>query len=427
MSSTPFAQLQQEARFRDLADPLASFRQRFAYPSIHPSAIYFTGNSLGLMPLDARQSIEQELNTWSTFGVEGHFEGAQPWVSFHEPFAHWLAPILGAEPQEVVAMGSLTANLHFLMASFYRPSSTRFKILCEGSSFPSDFYALDSQAKWHGFNPKEAVVELHPRSGEHVLRTEDVVQRIHELGSELALVLLGGVNYLTGQFFDLKNITAEAHKVGAVMGTDLAHAVGNVPLNLHDWNIDFAAWCSYKYLNSGPGATAGIFVHERHLGKNDLPRLEGWWGNRADTRFLMGRHIQPAQTAEAWQLSNAPVLNMAAQRASLQIFADAGQQRLHQKRESLVDFFLMAYQALLQEVPKGSLDCLTPTNPAERGCQSSLVFPGRGKSFFEWLSKAGVIADWREPNVVRIAPVPLYNTHSEVWNFLELVRQGLHN
>ena len=426
MIPSPFARLKQVALSQDLADPLASFRVRFAYPKLHDSnSIYFTGNSLGLMPLAARDSLTQELDTWSQYGVEGHFQGPQPWVSFHQPFSDWLAPLLGAQPQEVVAMGSLTANLHFLLASFYRPSSTRFKILCEGSSFPSDFYALDSQARWHGFDPAQAVVEIHPRPGEHTLRTDDILAQIEALGSSLALVMLGGVNYLTGQFFDLQNIAKAAHRVGANMGTDLAHAIGNVPLSLHDWNIDFAAWCSYKYLNSGPGAAAGIFVHEKHLGKSDIPRLEGWWGHQPDTRFLMGRHMQPAHTAEAWQHSNAPVMNMAAQRASLALFAEAGQDRLQAKRESLVRFFLQAYHALQQDLPAGSLDCLTPESLPDRGCQSSLVFPGRGKSLFDWLSRAGVIADWREPNVVRIAPVPLYNTHLEVWTFLDLVRQGL--
>lgn len=406
----------------DLNDPLARFRKEFLFPQHQgKNALYFTGNSLGLQPRRAKEYILQELEDWEKFGVEGHFQAKNPWFSYHEPFAKLLAPIVGAQPSEVVAMGTLTNNLHLLMVSFYRPSQQRFKIITEARNFPSDQYALDSQARFHGFDPSEAIIEIAPRSGENYLRTEDILATIEQHKDELALVMMSGVNYLTGQFFDLETITKKAHEVGAFAGFDLAHAAGNVELKLHDWDVDFAVWCSYKYLNSGPGSIAGIFVHEKHH-KEQLPRFEGWWGTKAETRFLMKREMEPFQTAEAWQLSNAPVFAMAVHRASLELFNEAGVDKLINKSRLLTGFL----EFLLNQINKDNGQVLTvssPVNQKDRGCQLSIIIHSDAKKVFKSLMDDGIITDWREPNVIRVAPVPLYNSFVDVFLLSERIRQ----
>lgn len=406
----------------DQADPLARFRKEFLFPRHQgKNALYFTGNSLGLQPRKAKEYILQELEDWEKFGVEGHFQAKNPWFSYHEPFAKLLSPIVGAKTSEVVAMGTLTNNLHLLMVSFYRPTQQRFKIITEARNFPSDQYALDSQARFHGFDPAEAIVEIAPREGESYLRTEDILTTIEQHKDELALVMMSGVNYLTGQFFNLKEITKKAHEVGALAGFDLAHAAGNVELKLHDWDVDFAVWCSYKYLNSGPGSIAGIFVHEKHH-KEKLPRFEGWWGTKADTRFLMKREMEPFQTAEAWQLSNAPVLAMAVHRASLELFNEAGVDNLIKKSRLLTGFL----EFLLNQINKENGNILTVSSPesqGDRGCQLSIIIHKNAKEVFNSLMDDGIITDWREPNVIRVAPVPLYNSFVDVFILSERIRQ----
>lgn len=407
----------------DHYDKLAQFRNEFLFPQHDGKpAIYFTGNSLGLQPTKAREYILQELNDWEKYGVEGHFHAKNPWFSYHEPFKDLLAPVVGAKPSEVVAMGTLTNNVHLLMISFYKPTKTRFKIISEAKAFPSDLYALDSQAKLHGFDPKDAIVELFPREGETFLRTEDILQKIEECGDELALIMMGGVNYYTGQFFDLEKITKKAHEVGAYAGFDLAHAAGNVELKLHDWNIDFAAWCSYKYLNSGPGSIAGIYVHEKHH-LSDLPRLQGWWGNASKNRFKMERNFISSGTAESWQLSNAPVFSMAVHRASLELFNQAGMKNLVDKSKKLTGYLLYLINEINAQAKEEILKVLTPPDESDRGCQVSIVVKQNGKALFEAISKKGVIADWREPDVIRIAPVPLYNSFKDVYDFYVILKQ----
>lgn len=408
-------------------DHLSHFREQFIFPQHKGKDVYyFTGNSLGLQPKNARSYLLQELEDWAKFGVEGHFLAKNPWYSYHEPFAELLAPLVGAKPQEVVAMGSLTNNLHLLMVSFYRPDSKRYKIICEHKSFPSDLYALDSQAKFHGFNPKDVVVEISPREGEYVIRTEDILDAIQEHKDSLALVMMGGVNYFTGQFFDIPSITSKAHEVGAIAGFDLAHAAGNVELKMHDWDVDFAAWCSYKYMNSGPGSVAGIFVHEKHFTNSQIFRFEGWWGTDSKNRFLMNRKFEPFQTAEAWQLSNAPVFSMAVHRAALEIFQDAGgMQVLVEKSRKLTGYLEFLIEKMNEEAQKKLITIITPKDLLQRGCQLSLIIEGRGKKVFNELGTNGVIADWREPNVIRVAPVPLYNSFEDVHQFVTILKQIL--
>lgn len=411
------------ARQLDAADPLKSFRSRFFIPQHNGvDTVYLTGNSLGLQPRATEIYIRQELEDWARFGVEGHFEARKPWMPYHEQFANQLAALTGSLPEEVVAMNHLTVNLHLLMVSFYRPSRERFKIICEAKAFPSDQYAIESQVKFHGFDPAKAIVEVAPREGEHTLRHEDILSVIKEHGAQTALVLFGGVNYYTGQVLDMQGITAAAHEEGALAGFDLAHAAGNITLRLHDWNVDFACWCSYKYLNSGPGGVAGAFVHQRHIADASLPRFAGWWGHRKDTRFLMEKGFEPIPTAEGWQLSNAPVLSMAAHKAALDIFEDAGWERLEAKRFQQNAFL----DHVLGEVGKkfgSQLEVITPAATADRGCQVSMLVHKNGKAVFDGLTKAGVIADWREPDVIRIAPVPLYNSFEDIWKFGHLLQQ----
>jgi kynureninase len=412
------------AKKQDAADELKSFREKFYFPQLEgKDVVYFTGNSLGLQPKTVQDYVLNELEDWAGFGVEGHLHARKPWLPYHEQFSPLLAKITGALPEEVVAMNQLTVNLHLLMVSFYRPSGRRNKILCENRPFSSDQYALESQARFHNLNPGETVIEMSPRKGEYCLRTEDILSKIEELGEELALVMFGGVNYFTGQKFNMEKITAAAHKVGAIAGFDLAHAAGNVELRLHDWNVDFACWCSYKYLNSGPGSVAGAFVHKNHHGKN-LPMFAGWWGHDKDSRFKMEKGFKPIPTAEAWQLSNAPVLSMAAHKASLDIFEEAGMSRLLKKQKALTAYL----EFVLREVAKRknkNLEIITPAAEDERGCQISVVAHGMGKELFASLISQGVISDWREPNVIRMAPVPLYNSFEDVFRFGKILEHCL--
>ena len=410
----------------DQNDPLKKYRDQFIIPQHKEEpTVYFTGNSLGLQPKEAANALKQELDDWGKFGVEGHFEAKNPWYSYHEMFAEPLASLVGAQPQEVVAMNGLTTNLHLLMVSFYRPSSKKYKIICEGKAFPSDQYALESQVRFHGYDPDDAIIEIFPREGEHILRTEDVLETIEANAEEACLLMIGGVNYYTGQVHDMKTITAHAKSKGLVVGWDLAHGVGNVSIDLHDWGVDFAAWCSYKYLNSGPGSVSGVFVHERHLKNKDLPRFAGWWGHDKDSRFLMEKGFNPIPSAEAWQLSNAPVLAMAVHKIALDIFMEAGLQNLREKSEKLTGYLEFVIQEVSQLSDKVKFEIITPEEVNQRGCQLSILCHGQGKALFEELTNKGVVADWREPNVIRIAPVPLYNSFSDVYKFGEHLKNSI--
>ena len=414
------------AHAQDVADPLRAFREEFHFPQ-HAGApvIYFTGNSLGLQPKAAAAALQQELDDWARFGVEGHFLAKHPWYSYHEELTASTARMAGALPEEVVVMNQLTSNLHFLLVSFYRPQGRRVKILTETRPFPSDTYAFASQIAFHGGDPETDLVEVQPRAGEHTLRTEDIVAKINELGDELALVCFGGVNFYTGQAFDMAAITKAAHGVGANVGFDLAHAAGNLHLKLHDWNMDFACWCSYKYLNSGPGSVAGAFVHQRHLGK-DLPLFAGWWGHDKAERFKMERTFRPMPTAEAWQVSNAPVFSMAVHRVALEQFDRAGIARLRAKSEQLTGYLAFINAEVAKDTDT-DLEVITPNDPAQRGCQLSVLAHGHGKALFNRLTERGVVADWREPNVIRVAPVPMYNSFEDVHRFGEILKAALVN
>lgn len=407
------------AKEMDDADKLSSYRYRFFHPQLHnKDAIYLCGNSLGLQPKTVKSFYEQELNDWAKYGVEGHFEAKRPWFSYHHFFTKSLAKLVGAKETEVVAMNSLTVNLHLLMLSFYRPTKQRYKIIMEAGAFPSDMYAMETQAQLHGFNPEDAVIEIGPRKGEHTIRIEDIEATIKKHKKNLAVVVFGGVNYYTGQFFDMKKIVELTHEAGAICGFDLAHAVGNKVLHLHDWKVDFACWCSYKYLNSGPGAVGGIFVNEKHVKNKDTFRLAGWWGHDEKTRFKMKKGFKPTKTAESWQMSNAQVLNMAAHRASLDIFDEVGMDKLAEKSLALTAYAEM----LLLSLKNLKFEIITPSNPLERGCQLSLLFKSKGREVFEKLQSKGVIADWREPNVIRIAPVPMYNSFEDVYTLYEIMK-----
>jgi kynureninase len=408
----------------DKADPLKSFRSQFHFPKVNGKpSLYFTGNSLGLQPKRAAQFIHEELNDWSNLGVEGHLHGKRPWLYYHKFAKKALAELVGAKPIEVVAMHQLTVNLHLLMISFYNPTPQRFKIIAESGAFPSDQYAFESQIKLHGLDPVKALIELEPRKGEHELRTEDIIEAIRKHGDQVALVLFSGVQYYTGQFFDLRAITKAGHEVGAYVGFDLAHAVGNVPLHLHRDDVDFAVWCSYKYLNSGPGSVAGAFVHEMHARNNSLKRLAGWWGHNEKERFLMQKGFKPMPGADGWQLSNFPVMAGAPHLASLDLFKLAGIKTLRKKSVLLTGYLEFLLRQIDPEEKRFLI--LTPRNPEQRGCQLSIFIKQKGKQVFEALSKAGVIADWREPNVIRVAPVPMYNTFRDVYTFAQLFRKAI--
>jgi len=411
-----------EALSLDAADQLKEFQNYFYYPKHQgEKAIYFCGNSLGLQPKGAQSAINQVLEKWQTLGVEGHFEGDLPWVEYHKILAPILGNILGAKAEEVAVMNTLTVNLHLLLVSFYRPTKSRYKIIMEGGAFPSDQYAVQSQVTFHGFNSKEAIIEIHPRAGEVLLQTDDILKTIEQHGAETALILFGGVNYYTGQFYDLEAITKKGHEVGAKVGFDLAHAIGNVPLGLHHYGADFAMWCSYKYLNSGPGSLGGIFIHERYADMPELPRFAGWWGHDEKRRFLMEKDFVPMYGAEGWQLSNLPILALAPQKASLSLFKKAGMFNLRLKSMQLTGYLAFLIQQINEEYP--FFDIITPSNPEERGCQLSIAAKHGGKDVFHYLIKHGVILDWREPNVFRVAPTPMYNTFEEVWKFADLLKQ----
>jgi kynureninase len=412
------------ARKLDENDQLKRFREKFYFPVIHgKECIYFTGNSLGLQPKTTQDYVLNELEDWASFGVEGHFHARQPWLSYHEMFPGLLTKIVGGLPEEIVVMNQLTVNLHLLMATFYRPTKQRYKILCEAKAFPSDQYAFESQARFHGLNPDEVIIEIGPRAGEHVIRTEDILAAIKQHGDQTALVIFSGVNYYNGQVFDMKAITAAAHKAGAYCGLDLAHAAGNIELHLHDWDVDFACWCSYKYLNSGPGGVAGAFIHQKHIGNKNLSRLAGWWGYEKATRFRMEKGFKPIATAEGWQLSNAPVLSMAAHKASLDIFEDAGMEHLWMKGQLLSDYLFFIIEELNKTSKDPLIEVITPKDA--KGCQVSMLMLKKGKEVFEALKQNGVIADWREPNVIRVAPVPLYNSFEDIYRFGEIVNSIL--
>ena len=361
------------AEAQDAADPLRAFRDRFHFPSLGtPDLVYFTGHSLGLQPKTVKAAVELALDEWAKYGVEGHFHSTNPWYSYHERLTPTMAGIVGARESEVVCMNSLTTNIHLLFVSFYRPTPTRYKIISEAKMFPSDRYLLETQAQFHGFDPDDAIIEVAPREGEMLIREEDILDTIAAHADELALVFFGGVNYFTGQLFNLQRLTAAAHAAGAVAGFDLAHAAGNVPLSLHDWTVDFAAWCSYKYLNSSPGNVGAIFVHERHGRRFDLPRFGGWWGHDKETRFQMKSGFQPLEGAEGWQLSNVPILGMAAMKASLDVFAEAGMPALREKSERLTAYLECTIDAVAEEFPDARISLITPRDPEQRGCQISI-------------------------------------------------------
>ncbi len=407
------------AKGLDKQDTLKSFRSRFHIPKLNgKTAIYLTGNSLGLQPKSTKSFLQQELDDWADLGVEGHVHARRPWLYYHKFAKKSLAKIAGAKPSEVVAMNQLTVNLHLMMVSFYTPTKERFKILTEHGAFSSDQYAFESQLKFHGLSVEDALIELKPREGEFTLRTEDILAAIENHKDQIALVIFGGVQYYTGQFFNIPKITDAAHKAGALAGFDLAHAIGNASLNLHKDNVDFAVWCSYKYLNSGPGAIAGAFVHERHGVNFSGPRFSGWWGHDEKARFQMKKGFQPMEGIDGWQLSNFPILPGAAHLASLEIFDEAGIKNLRKKSELLTGYLEFLLNGVNAKQKLFTL--LTPTNPKERGCQLSLFMLRDGKKIFQKLTKAGVIADWREPNVIRIAPTPLYNSFEDVFRFAEI-------
>ncbi len=410
----------------DRADPLARFRDEFHVPRSGDGAdeIYFAGNSLGLLPKRTARYVNAELEKWQRLAVRAHFSGENPWMPYHELLAGPMARLVGASPAEVVTMNSLTVNLHLMMASFYRPTRERHRILFEDHAFPSDDYALESQAAFHGFDPSETLVRLKPGAGRHAIDTEDVARVLERDGESIALVLLPGVQYYTGQAFEIEAIARLAHAKGCVVGFDLAHAAGNLVLRLHDWNVDFAVWCTYKYLNSGPGSVGACFVHERHGARQDLPRLAGWWGHDKGSRFRMESGFRPIPGAEGWQLSNPPILSLAAIRASLDVFLEAGgMEPLREKSLRLTAYL----EWLLRRELADAVEILTPADPRQRGCQLSLrvTSSGSGRTVFEKLEASGVTCDWREPDVIRVAPVPLYNRFAEVHRFVEILRGAL--
>lgn len=412
----------QFARQLDREDPLKKFRSLFKIPQRNgEDCIYFCGNSLGLQPVTAAASIEEQMANWAHLAVEGHFEGATPWMTYHKKATAALAKLVGASEEEVVAMNSLTVNLHLLLVTFYRPSGKRKKVLMEKGAFPSDQYALESHLRWHGLNPDECIIEVAPDINDHLYSTDHIVREIEKTGEELALVLFGGIQYYSGQLFDMKAITEAAHRVGALAGFDLAHAMGNVPMRLHDWQVDFAAWCTYKYLNSSPGGISGVYIHQSHATNKELDRFGGWWGHNEKERFLMKKGFDPIANADGWQLSNAPVLLMAAHLASLDIFEEAGIQELRKKSIALTGFLEFLLKSLNES--DQTIQIITPANPVERGSQLSLYITNGNKQLFKAITERGVIADWREPNVIRIAPTALYNTFEEVFRFTELLKE----
>jgi kynureninase len=411
------------AKQLDDQDQLSDFRQQFHIPKDKngKDLIYFCGNSLGLQPKITKTYIDQELQDWANLGVEGHTEGKNPWLHYHEFLTETMANIVGAKPIEVVVMNSLTANLHFMMVSFYQPTPKRYKILIEADAFPSDKYAVESQLRHHGYDDKDGLILWKARKGEELANYDDLEAILKEHGEEIALVMIGGVNYYTGQFFDLKRITDLGHKHGCVVGFDCAHGAGNVQLNLHDSGADFAVWCTYKYLNSGPGSLSGAFVHERHANSKDLNRFTGWWSHNKKTRFRMRDEFDQLPGAEGWQLSNPPILSMAAIRASLDVIKEAGFDKLCEKSKVLTGYF----EFLINQLNNKDIKIITPSDPNQRGCQLSIQVKNADKSLYDKLTNAGVITDWREPDVIRCAPIPLYNSFQDVYNMVERLKQLL--
>lgn len=409
----------------DAQDKLNKYQEEFIFPKVNDKkVIYFTGNSLGLQPKRTKKYIDEVMNDWANLAVEGHFYAEKPWWDYHERFATPLSKLVGALPTEVTVMNTLTVNLHLLMVSFYRPTKSRYKIICEEKAFPSDQYMFQSQVHFHGYKTEDAIVEIKRRDGEHNIRLEDVLAKIEEVGEELALVLIGGVNYYTGQVFDMKTITAAGRKAGAYVGWDLAHAAGNVKLELHDWNVDFAAWCSYKYMNSGPGNASGCFVHEKHHQDADLPRFAGWWGHNKERRFKMEPTFDPVHGADGWQVSNLPVLSLAPYLASVDMFDEIGMDVLIEKRNLITSYLEFILQEIDKEVDS-TFEIITPSNPAERASQLSVLLHGEGRSLFDYLMENGVITDWREPNVIRLAPVPLYTSFADMYEFGQILKSGI--
>jgi kynureninase len=412
------------AKSLDEKDRLYHFRDLFIAPAFRGKrAIYFLGNSLGLQPLGTQEALMNVMNSWASLGVEGFFLGSDPWLDYHKKIAPVISNIVGALPEEVVTMNHLTVNLHLLMISFYNPTPTRYKIICEAKAFPSDQYALHSQARFHGFDPAEAIVEVYPKAGSEIISTADILATIEEHKESVVLVLFSGVNYYTGQVFDIQAITAAAHKAGAKAGFDLAHAAGNIKLQLHHWNVDFACWCNYKYLNSGPGAVAGAFINKRYLNDKSIKKLEGWWGNDAGNRFKMEPTFDPAATAESWSMSTSPILLLAAHKAALDIFEAAGFDNLVAKNKALSNYLFFALDHIDPNNEKFFI--ITPRNADERGCQVSISINKNARAIFETLLPLGIFADWREPNVIRVAPVPLYNSFEEIFIFADILRQLL--
>ena len=403
----------------DNKDPLLSYNDKFHFPVQENGNkhIYLCGNSLGLQAKITESYVKQELDDWKALGVEGHFHAQNPWLPYHEFLSESYSKIVGSKKSEVIAMNTLSVNLHLMMVSFYRPNETKNKIIIEGDAFPSDIYAVESHMKHHGIDPSESLIKLRPREGEVIIRLEDIINVIEQNSESVSLIMLGGVNYYTGQLFDMKKITQVAHNHGILVGFDLAHAVGNVLLSLHDWNVDFAVWCSYKYLNSGPGSVAGAFIHERHHDKN-LERFAGWWGHDKESRFKMPDQFQPIQTAEGWQLSNPSILSLAAVRASLSLFDEVGMSQLITKSKNLTSYLVF----LLNQIPTDRINIITPE---QRGCQVSISVKNGNKDLFNEITKRGVIADWREPDVIRVAPVPLYNSYLDVYNFYQVLKEIL--
>lgn len=414
----------QFAQELDQKDPLSKYRNEFIFPQHNDkNVIYFTGNSLGLQPKRTQKYVTDVMNDWANLAVEGHFYAEKPWWDYHERFANPLSKIVGALPSEVTVMNTLTVNLHLLMVSFYRPTAKRYKIICEEKAFPSDQYMFQSQVAHHGFDPSTAIVEIKRREGEHNIRLEDIISKIEEVGDELALVLFGGVNYYTGQVFDMAAIVEAGHKVGAYVGFDLAHAAGNIKLNLHDWNADFAAWCSYKYMNSGPGNASGCFVHQKHH-HTGMPRFAGWWGHNKERRFKMEPTFDPVQGAEGWQVSNLPILSLAPYLASVEMFEEVGMDQLIEKRNKITAYLEFILHEIDKEVAS-TFEIITPANQEERACQLSVFLHGEGRSLFDYLMKNGVITDWREPNVIRLAPVPLYTSYEDMYHFGQILKAGI--
>ncbi|MDC3105382.1 kynureninase [bacterium] len=403
----------------DNKDPLLSYNDKFHFPVQENGNkhIYLCGNSLGLQAKITESFVKQELDDWKALGVEGHFHAQNPWLPYHEFLSESYSKIVGSKKSEVIAMNTLSVNLHLMMVSFYRPNETKNKIIIEGDAFPSDIYAVESHMKHHGIDPSESLIKLRPREGEVIIRLEDIINVIEQNSESVSLIMLGGVNYYTGQLFDMKKITQVSHNHGILVGFDLAHAVGNVLLLLHDWNVDFAVWCSYKYLNSGPGSVAGAFIHERHHKKN-LERFAGWWGHDKESRFKMPDQFQPIQTAEGWQLSNPSILSLAAVRASLSLFDEVGMSQLITKSKNLTSYLVF----LLNQIPTDRINIITPE---QRGCQISISVKNGNKDLFNEITKRGVIADWREPDVIRVAPVPLYNSYLDVYNFYQVLKEIL--